>query len=111
MSTPRRSYGAVLANGWAVQGHGYSDSVVIDELGLFTKWGAEGYLLMAAPTGESVVLKILDGNVRAAHLIALHLLAQAGVIEPSDAERVAGRATPSVTGGSRVVGAMRPAFG
>ncbi len=101
---------AVLANGWGVQGHGYPDSVVIDELGLFTKWGAEGYLLMAAPTGETVVLKILDGSVRAAPLVALHLLAQTGVIDPRDAERVAGLATPGITGGGRVVGAMRPAF-
>ena len=100
----------VLANGWGVQGDGYADSVVIDELGLFTKWGAEGYTLMAAPTGESVVLKILDGNIRAGHLVALHLLSQAGVIDIGQAERVGDLTTPSVTGGGRVVGAMRPAF-
>ena len=102
---------AVLANGWGVQGHGSADSVVIDELGLFSKWGAEGYMLMAAPSGESVALKILDGNIRAAHLVALHLLAQAHVIDTGEAERVAGLATPRVAGGARVVGAIRPAFG
>jgi L-asparaginase II len=100
----------VLANGWGIQAPGTPDSVVIDELGLLTKGGAEGYMLMAAPTGETVVLKLLDGNLRAAPVVALHLLAQAGVIDTADAERVSELATPPVTGGGRIVGRMRPAF-
>jgi L-asparaginase II len=102
--------GAVLANGWGIQGPGTPDSVVVDELGLLTKGGAEGYLLMAAPTGETVTLKLLDGNLRAAPLVALHLLAQAGVISTEDADRVAALASPRITGGDRVVGTLRPAF-
>lgn len=101
---------AVLANGWGIQGLGTPDSVVIDELGLLTKGGAEGYMVMAARTGETVALKILDGSLRAASLVALHLLAQAGVLDGTAADRVAGLATQSVTGGGRVVGTMRPAF-
>jgi L-asparaginase II len=102
--------GAVLANGWGIEGPGAPDSVVVDELGLLTKGGAEGFLLMAAPTGETVVLKMLDGNLRAAPLVALHLLAQAGVIDTADAERVGALASPGITGGGRVVGRLLPAF-
>jgi L-asparaginase II len=101
---------AVLANGWAIQGPGTPDSTVVDELGLFTKGGAEGFMLMAAPTGETVTLKVLDGSLRAAPLIALHLLAQASVIAADDAERVALLATPRITGAGRTVGSIRAAF-
>ena len=101
---------AVLADAWAIDGPGRLNTIVIDELGLIAKGGAEGYMVMAATTGEAVALKILDGNLRAATLVALHLLARAGVIEAAAAERVAELATPSVTGGGRVVGGMRPAF-
>ena len=101
---------AVLANGWALEGPGRANTVVIDELGLFAKGGAEGYMVMAARTGEAVALKILDGSLRTASLVALHLLAQAGVIDTDAAERVAALATPNVTGGGRIVGTTRPAF-
>ena len=101
---------AVLANGWAIDGPGRPNTVVIDELGLFTKGGAEGYLIMAALSGEAVAIKILDGGHRVSTLVALRLLADAGVIDASDAERVADLATPTVTGGGQVVGSMRPAF-
>ena len=101
---------AVLAHGWAIDGPGRPNTIVIDELGLIAKGGAEGYLIVAAPTGEAVALKILDGSLRAATLVALHLLAGAGVIDAAAAERVAQLATPGVTGGGRVIGAMRPAF-
>jgi L-asparaginase II len=101
---------AVLADGWGIQGAGTPDSVVVDELGLLTKGGAEGFLLMAAPTGETVTLKMLDGNLRAAPLVALHLLAQAGAISADDSARVGSLASPRITGGGRVVGRILPAF-
>jgi L-asparaginase II len=101
---------ACLANGWALDGPGRPNAVVIDELGLFAKGGAEGFMLMAAPTGEAVAVKVIDGGYRAATLIALELLAQGGVIDHADADRVAALATPQVTGGDQVVGRIRPAF-
>ena len=102
---------AVLSNSWAIDGPGRPNTVVIDELGLFAKGGAEGYLVIAALTGEAVAVKILDGGHRAATLVALRLLADAGVIDAAAADRVAGLATPAVTGGEQVVGSLRPAFG
>lgn len=101
---------AVLAHGWAIDGPGRPNTVVIDELGLFTKGGAEGYIIAAATTGEAVAVKILDGGYRVASLVALHLLAQAGVIDADDAARVGLQATPKITGGGQVVGTVRLTF-
>ncbi len=95
---------AVLANGWAIDGPGRPNTLVIDQLGLFAKGGAEGYMIMAATTGEAVALKILDGGYRVATLVALRLLAEAGVIDRAAADRVAFEATPQVTGGARADG-------
>ena len=101
---------AALGNGWAIDGPGRPNTLVIDELGVFAKGGAEGFMLMAAPTGEAVAVKLTDGGYRAATLVALELLAQGGVIEREAADRVAELATPAVMGGDRVVGRIRPAF-
>jgi L-asparaginase II len=101
---------AVLANGWAIDGPGRPNTVVIDELGLFTKGGAEGYIIAAATTGEAVAVKILDGGYRVATLVALRLLAQAGVLDSEDAARVGLEATPKITGGGQVVGTVRIPF-
>lgn len=101
---------ACLANGWAIDGPGLPNALVIEGLGVFAKYGAEGFMLMAAPTGESVAVKVLDGGNRAATLIALELLVQAGVVDRTAADRVAALATPKVTGGAGVVGRIRPAF-
>lgn len=101
---------AGLANGWAIDGPGRPNAVVIDELGLFAKGGAEGFMLIAAPTGEAVAVKVMDGGYRAATLIALELLAQGGVIDRADAARVEALATPAVTGGDDVVGRIRTVF-
>jgi L-asparaginase II len=101
---------AVLADGWVVDGPGRADTVVIDELGLFAKHGAEGFQVVAAPTGEVAAVKVLDGSSRAAMLVALELLAQGGVIDRDAADRVLAQTTPPVLGGGRPVGRVRAAF-
>ena len=79
---------AIRANAWAIDGPGRTNTVVVDELGLLCKGGAEGVTVMAAPDGRAVAVKILDGSQRATTLVALHLLAQYGAIERSEADRV-----------------------
>ena len=59
---------------WAVQGKGQCNTIVMDDLGILAKVGAEGVLVMATPTGASVAIKILDGNLRATTLVGLTLL-------------------------------------
>ncbi|WES65939.1 asparaginase [Microbacter sp. GSS18] len=95
---------------WTIDGPGRADTIVIERLGLFAKHGAEGVLVAVAPNGTTVALKILDGGVRAAHVVALRLLERAGALTArSVAEAVTGLST-SVMGGEDVVGAIRPVF-
>lgn len=101
---------AILHNAWAIDGPGRANTVVIEELGLVCKGGAEGVMVIAAADGTAVALKVLDGAQRATTLIALELMAQAGAIPRADADRVIALTTEKVLGGGRPVGAIRVAF-
>jgi L-asparaginase II len=98
---------AVLADPWAIDGPGRANTVVIEQLGLLTKGGAEGVIVMAAPDGTAVALKMLDGNARATSLVALGLLASVGAISVDEADRVGALATEKVLGGGLPVGDIR----
>lgn len=99
---------AILHNAWAIDGPGRANTVVIDELGLLTKGGAEGVMTMGAPNGIAVALKILDGTQRATTLVGLELLAQAKAITRTEANRVIALTTEKILGGGIPVGAIRP---
>lgn len=96
---------AVLADGWAIAGPGAPDTVVIDGLGVFSKGGAEGVKVMSAPDGTTVALKILDGSGRAATIVGLALLAEAGVVESDRIDAL--ELGTVVSGGGRPVGRIR----
>jgi L-asparaginase II len=101
---------AVLANGWAIDGPGRSNTVVIDRLRVFAKLGAEGVMVMAAPNGTTVALKILDGSLRAATIVALRLLADAGGVESSAVDALVPELDLVVLGGGQPVGAIRATY-
>lgn len=97
----------VLANGWAVDGPGRPNTVVIDELGVIAKTGAEGVLVMAAPDGTSAAVKVLDGSARAATLVGLQLLVTAGAVRVEEVQRIVPRLDLEVLGRGAQVGAIR----
>lgn len=101
---------AIRANAWAIDGPGRANTTVIDELGLVCKGGAEGVIAMGAADGTAVALKSLDGSHRITSLVALTLLAEAGVISLDDAQRVSALVTDKVLGGGKPVGDIRTAF-
>lgn len=101
---------AIRENAWAIDGPGRANTVVIDELGLTCKGGAEGVIAMSATDGTAVALKSLDGSHRVTSLVALHLLAKAGAIPQADAERVSALVTDRVLGGGVPVGHLRTTF-
>ncbi len=101
---------AIRADAWAIEGPGRPNTVVIDELGLVAKGGAEGVMAMASIDGTAVALKSLDGSHRVTSLVALELLAQAGAVPRAEADRVSGLVTDKVLGGGVPVGAIRVAF-
>jgi L-asparaginase II len=98
---------SVLANGWAVDSPNEQNTVVIDDLQLFAKLGAEGVMVMSTRSGVAVALKILDGSLRAAAIVALELLVRAGAVSRSDVDGVLGRFDIRVLGGGQPVGRIR----
>jgi len=98
----------VRENPWTIDGPGRPDTVVIERLGVFAKTGAEGVLVMAAPDGTTVALKMLDGSGRAATVVALTLLVRAGALAATDVAQVLAQLPLAVTGGGQDVGAIRP---
>lgn len=98
---------AILAEPWAIDGPGRANTVVIERLGLITKGGAEGVIVMGTPDGTAVALKMLDGSARATSLVALALLASVGAISVADADLVGALTTEKVLGAGVPVGVIR----
>ena len=98
------------ANGWIIAGPGQPDTVVIDRLGIFIKFGAEGITVATASNGTTVALKVLDGSLRAATIVALSLLADAGAIERADVEALIPELHLGVFGAGRPVGQIKPSY-
>ena len=101
---------AILADPWALDGEGRQNTVVIEELGLLAKGGAEGVIVMATPDGTAVALKMIDGSPRATTLVALQLLASVGAVPQAEADRVSQLTTERVLGGGVPVGEIRASF-
>jgi L-asparaginase II len=101
---------AILAHPWAIDGVGRANTLVIEELGLIAKLGAEGVLVLGAKSGVAVAVKILDGSARAATLVALELLVEAGEVSRAAATGVLAETLEPVLGGGHVVGSIGPAF-
>ncbi len=99
---------AVRENPWTIDGPGRPDTVAIERLGVFAKGGAEGVMVMAAPNGTTVALKVLDGSGRAATAIALSLLQKHGGLASSDVAAALAELPLTVSGGGQDVGAIRP---
>jgi L-asparaginase II len=98
---------AIRTNGWALDGPGRANTLVIDELGLLAKGGAEGVMVMAKPDGTSVALKMLDGSLRAASIVALELLASVDAVPREELERIRPSLDLAVLGGGVPVGDVR----
>lgn len=91
-----------------IEGPGGDDTLTIERFGIFSKKGAEGVQVLVAQDGTTVAVKILDGSGRAASLVALALLARAGVLSVQEvAQAAAERPRLRVTGGGAPVGVIR----
>lgn len=99
---------AVRENPWTIDGPGRPDTIAIERLGVFAKGGAEGVMVMVAPNGVTVALKILDGNGRAATATALTLLERVGALPAGDVAQTLSLLPLSITGGGQDVGSIRP---
>ncbi|GAA1659123.1 asparaginase [Microbacterium flavum] len=98
---------AVRENPWAIDGPGRPDTIVIERLGVFAKGGAEGIMIMVAPNGTTVALKVLDGSGRAASAVAISLLERVGALAAGDVAGTLAQLPLTVSGGGRDVGVIR----
>jgi L-asparaginase II len=98
---------AMRAEPWYVGGTGHQNSELMRLVpGAVCKGGAEGVLMAAAATGESVAMKVIDGSPRATTILALAVLGALGV-DVSAADALA-QAESQVLGGGKQVGQIRP---
>ncbi|WP_424467156.1 asparaginase [Pseudoclavibacter helvolus] len=95
---------SVCSNGWLIDGHGRPNALVIAELGVLAKSGAEGVLLLAAPDGSAVAVKMLDGSSRGTTLVGLQLLVAAGAVDVARVQHLLPRLGLEVMGGGSLVG-------
>lgn len=101
---------AMRAHPELVDGAGAGDTVLMRELGVTAKFGAEGTQLLVAADGTSAVVKAEDGARRAATAAALALLEQSGAVGRGSTERVGEALGLVVLGGGAAVGRIRAAF-
>jgi L-asparaginase II len=80
--------GAIIAHPWAIDGPGRDNTVTTEETGLIAKVGAEGVLVLATTSGQSVAVKTLDGANRVRTLVGLELLVRAGLVARDRADAV-----------------------
>ncbi len=102
---------AVREHPWTIDGPGRADTLAIERLGVFAKGGAEGVMVMVAPNGTTVALKMLDGAPRASTIVAATLLARAGSLSDEAVGALADELSLEVLGGGLPVGAVRPGSG
>ena len=102
---------AVRENPWTIEGPGRPDTIAIEKLGVFTKGGAEGVMVMVAPNGTTVALKMLDGSPRASTIVAATLLSRAGGLSDADVATLHAALPLDVLGGGAPVGSVRPGSG
>ncbi|MBS1675386.1 MAG: asparaginase [Actinobacteria bacterium] len=102
---------AVRENPWTIQGTGRPDTLAIERLGVFAKYGVEGVMVMIAPDGTTVALKTLDGSGRVGTIVAATLLARAGALTDAQVENLASALPLAVLGGGSGVGVIRPTAG
>lgn len=96
---------AMLGNAWAVDGHGTADTLLM-EAGYIAKLGAEGVFVIGTKDGHGVAVKIADGQLRAAPLVAMGLLHKHGLMETALYEELFEKISMKVTGGSKVTGRL-----
>ena len=102
---------AVRENPWTIDGPGRPATIAIERLGVFAKGGAEGVMVMVAPNGTTVAMKMIDGGARASTIVAATLLARAGGLSDADVTGLSDSLPLTVLGGGANVGTIRPAAG
>lgn len=97
---------AMLENPWAV-GNDTSPDAVIMKHGMVAKLGAEGVFVIGLKSGHGVSVKIADGSLRSAPLVALKLLNRNGLLDDAVFAELHAALTVKSMGGDVVLGELR----
>jgi L-asparaginase II len=97
---------AMLANPWAV-GDEKSPDAIIMRHGMVAKLGAEGVFVIGLKSGHGVAVKIADGSLRAAPLVALRLLNRNGLLDDETFAELHASLTVKSMGGAESLGELR----
>ena len=97
---------AMLANPWAVGDTNSVDALVMKH-GMVAKIGAEGVFVIGLKSGHGVAVKIADGSLRAAPLVALALLHRNQLITDTAFGELKTALAVKSLGGSQVVGELK----
>ena len=81
-ATESRLVDSLTSNGWVISNHGVADAILLDA-GFVAKNGAEGVFAVGSRTGHGLAIKIADGNLRAAPLLAIKLLHENSLLSSS----------------------------
>lgn len=95
----------LTSNGWVISNHGVPDAVFLDA-GFIAKNGAEGVFAVGTRSGYGICIKIADGNLRAAPLVALKLLFELGLIDDKLHQDLLGKLVVPSLGGGQVQGQL-----
>lgn len=90
---------------WVIGDKGAPDAVFLEH-GLFAKIGAEGVFVVTTNNHEAVAIKIADGNLRAAPVVAAKLLFNHSLISKEAFESLVSRLSPKVLGGDSATGSL-----
>ncbi len=97
---------AMLANPWAVGDTNSMDAIVMQH-GMVAKIGAEGVFVIGLRSGHGVAVKIADGSLRAAPLVALGLLHRNHLITDATYAELKTALAVKALGGDLVVGELK----
>jgi L-asparaginase II len=97
---------AMLANPWAV-GDEKSPDAIIMKHEMIAKLGAEGVFVIGLKSGHGVAVKIADGSLRAAPLVALKLLNRNGLLDDATFNELHAALTVKSMGGAQSLGDLR----
>lgn len=94
---------AMMQNAWAVADANSPDSKIMEH-GLVSKLGAEGVFVIANSQGYCAAVKVSDGALRPAPLVALKLFADHNLIGQDSYNTLVTELSPEVLGGTLPVG-------
>jgi len=97
---------AMLATPWAVGDTNSMDAIVMKH-GMVAKIGAEGVFVIGLKSGHGVAVKIADGSLRAAPLVALGLLQRNQLITDATYGELKTALAVKSLGGAEVLGELK----